>query len=63
MQKVTRCLVGALLFVFYWTVVIEPIGKAVGIGIVHFFLQASAPLLFMTVYPLLFRRIERRAKR
>ena len=62
-QKVTRCLVGALLFVFYWTAVIEPLGKAVGIGIVHFFLQASAPLLFMTVYPLLFRRIERRTKR
>ena len=61
-QKVTRCLVGALLFIFYWTVVIEPIGKAVGIGIVHFFLQASAPLLFMTVYPMLFCRIEGRKK-
>ena len=61
-QKATRCLVGALLFIFYWVVVIEPIGKAIGIGIVHFFLQASAPLLFMTVYPLLFQRIEGRAK-
>ena len=40
-----------------------PIGKAVGIGIVHFFLQASGPCLFMTVYPLLFRHIEGRAKR
>ena len=61
-QKVMRCLVGALLFVFYWTVIMEPIGKAVGIGIVHFFLQASCPFLFMTVYPLLFQRIESRAK-
>ena len=61
-QKVMRCLVGALLFVFYWTVIMEPIGKAVGIGIVHFFLQASCPFLFMTVYPLLFRRIESRTK-
>ena len=53
---------GALLFIFYWTVVVEPLGKAAGIGLVHFFLQASTPLLFMTVYPLLFRRIESRAK-
>ena len=60
MQKTTRCLVGALLFIFYWTVVIEPLGKAIGIGIAHFFLQASAPFLFMTVYPLLFSRIEKR---
>lgn len=61
-QKVTRCLVGALLFIFYWTVVVEPLGRAIGIGIVHFFLQGSAPLLFMTVYPLLFQRIEGRTK-
>ena len=62
-QKTMRCLVGALLFVFYWTVIMEPIGKAVGIGIVHFFLQASAPFLFMTVYPCLFRRFEGRQSR
>ncbi len=61
-QKVMRCLVGALLFIGYWNIVMEPLGKAIGIGIVHFFLQASAPFLFMTVYPLLFCRIERRAK-
>lgn len=61
-QKVMRCLVGALLFIFYWTVIMEPVGKLIGIGIVHFFLQASAPLLFMTVYPLVFKRIEGRAK-
>lgn len=57
-QKTMRCLVGALLFIGYWNIIMEPLGKAVGIGIVHFFLQASAPILFMTVYPLVFKRIE-----
>ena len=61
-QKTMRCLAGALLFIAYWNIVMEPLGKAIGIGIVHFFLQASAPLLFMTVYPLAFKRIEKRAK-
>lgn len=58
-QKTLRCLIGALLFIAYWTIVMEPLGNAIGIGIVHFFLQASAPFLFMTVYPLLFRFFER----
>lgn len=58
-RKLMRSIVGALLFIFYWTVVMEPVGKAVGIGIVHFFLQASAPFLFMTVYPMVFCRIEK----
>ena len=57
-QKLTRCLFGALLFIFYWTAVIDPLGKAIGVGYAHFFLQASAPALFMTVYPLVFKRIE-----
>ena len=60
-RKTVRCLVGALLFIGYWNIVMEPLGKAIGIGIVHFFLQASAPLLFMTVYPLAFRYTENRA--
>ncbi len=29
----------------------EPLGKAISIGIVHFFLQAFAPLLFIKVVP------------
>ena len=62
-QKLMRCAVGALLFIAYWTVVMEPLGKAIGVGIVHFFLQASAPLLFMTVYPLLFRCMEKRTEK
>ena len=59
-QKLMRSVVGALLFIGYWNIVMEPLGKAIGIGIVHFFLQASAPLLFMTVYPLAFKRVEQR---
>lgn len=62
-RKTMRCLVGALLFIGYWNIVMEPLGRAIGIGIVHFFLQASAPLLFMTVYPLAFRFVEKRSKR
>ena len=61
-QKVMRAFAGGLLYIFYWTVVMEPLGKAIGIGIVHFFLQASAPFLFMTVYPLIFKRIENAKK-
>lgn len=47
----------------YWNIMMEPLGKVIGIGIVHFFLQASAPLLFMTVYTLLFRCVEKRTKK
>ncbi len=62
-QKTMRCLVGALLFIAYWNIVMEPLGKFIGIGVVHFFLQASAPILFMTVYPLAFKCIEKRSKK
>ena len=62
-RKLLRCAVGALLFIGYWNIVMEPVGKAIGIGVVHFFLQASAPFLFMTVYPVLFSRVERRLKK
>lgn len=59
-QKVTRCAVGALLLVFAWTAVVDPIGKAIGIGIVHFLLQAANVTLFMTVYPMIFTKLENR---
>ena len=62
-QKTMRCLVGAFLFIAYWNIIMEPLGKAIGIGVVHFFLQASAPLLFMTLYPLVFKFIETRTNR
>ena len=59
-QKVLRCLVGAFAYVFTLTVIINPLGKAIGIGLVHFALQAVQPLFFMTVYPILFTRIGKR---
>lgn len=62
-QKTMRCLVGAFLFIAYWNIIMEPLGKAIGIGVVHFFLQASAPLLFMTLYPLVFKFIETHTNR
>ena len=57
-QKLMRALVGGLLTVFWLTAVANPIGKAAGSGIVHFLTQASTPVLFMTVYPLAFKKIE-----
>ena len=56
-SKVFCSFLGALLFVFYWTVIMEPLGNAIGIGLAHFFLQASAPFLFMTVYPWAFVKL------
>ena len=59
-QKVIRSLVGGLLVVFWWNVVATPIGNAAGIGIVHFIMQATTPLICMTVYPWIFSRYEER---
>ena len=56
-RKVFCSFLGALLFVFYWTVIMDPLGNTIGIGVAHFFLQASAPFLFMTVYPWAFAKI------
>ena len=57
-QKLMRALVGGLLVVFWWTVVATPIGKALDTNWGYFLTQASTPILFMTVYPLIFTRIE-----
>ena len=62
-QKVMRALIGGLLVVLWWNAVATPIGKAAGIGIVHFVTQASTPCIFMTVYPLIFNKIEDRFAR
>ena len=59
-RKVLRCVVGAFAFVLIQTVIINPLGKAVGVGIVHFLLQAVQPLFFMTVYPIIFTKIEKK---
>lgn len=59
-QKVLRCVTGAFAYIFMLTVIINPLGKAIGIGIVHFILQAMQPLLFMTVYPIIFTNVEKK---
>lgn len=61
-QKTMRCLVGGLLYVFLYTAVFGPLGKAISFGPVYFILQATQVCLFMTVYPILFKRIENRRK-
>lgn len=58
-QKVIRSLVGALLYIFVWTAVCDPIGKAIGFGPAHFVLQAACQVLFMTVYPMLFTKFQK----
>ena len=60
-QKVMRALVGGILVIFYWNVIANPIGKIIGIGVVHFLLQATTPIIFMTVYPMVFNKIEKRS--
>ena len=59
-QKALRALVGGVLVVLWWTTIANPIGKAANTGIIYFIMQASTPLLFMTVYPLIFKMIETR---
>ena len=60
-QKVTRALVGGVLVIFWWNVISTPIGKAADIGVAHFMMQATTPLVFMTVYPWICNRLEERA--
>lgn len=59
-QKLMRCIVGALLYIFCWTAICDPIGKAVGFGPVHFFLQAGCQVIFLTVYPYFAVKAERK---
>lgn len=55
-QKLIRCLIGSLLIVLYWTFV-SWLGKQININYVYFLLQASCPIIFMDLYPLLFNKI------
>jgi len=57
-QKVMRCIIGGLAYVFFYTAVFGPIGKAISFGPAYFILQASQVVLFMTVYPIIFKKIE-----
>lgn len=59
-QKVLRCVVGAFAYVFTLTVIINPLGRAIGNGLMHFLLQTIQPLFFMTVYPIIFTKIEKK---
>ncbi len=55
-KKVERCFIGAILVVFYWIVIADPIGDFFKINIVYFLLKASIPFIFMVIYPLTFRK-------
>ena len=57
-QKVARAVIGGFLYVLWETVLVGPLGKLIGVGVVHFFLKMSTPLIFMTLYPLIFKKIE-----
>lgn len=58
-QKVMRALVGGVMVVFWWTAVASPIGKMIDTNWGYFLTQASTPLLFMTVYPLIFSKLQK----
>ena len=59
-KKVFCALLGALLFMFYYTSVISFVGKQLDIALVNFLLQISGPVLFMTVYPLIFTTLQKK---
>lgn len=59
-QKVARAIIGGFLYIAWETILVGPLGKYVDNGIMHFFLKMSTPLLFMTVYPIVFKKIEAR---
>ena len=56
-QKFIRCLIGGLLVIAYWTIVCDWLGSYININWVHFLLQASCPIIFIDIYPLLFNKI------
>lgn len=57
-QKTLRSLVGGILVAFWWTAVAGPLGKAIDTGVGHFLMQSTTPIIFMTVYPLIFKKLE-----
>lgn len=60
-QKIARAVIGGFLYIVWETVLVGPLGKFVDNGVMHFFLKMSTPLLFMTLYPFIFKKIESRA--
>ncbi|MDO4489005.1 MAG: phosphatase PAP2 family protein [Eubacteriales bacterium] len=57
-KKVVRALFGAMLTIIWWLAVANPVGKLIGTNWGYFITQASTPLIFMTLYPMLFTRLE-----
>ncbi len=57
-QKTARAVIGAILYVLWETLLVGPLGKAVDHGVMYFFLKMSTPALFMTLYPIIFKKIE-----
>ena len=58
-QKVLKCLVGAVLYILFWTSVCDPLGKAINFGPAYFAIQATCQVLFMTVYPWAVSKIQK----
>ena len=50
-QKVLTCIVGGVLYIFFWTAICDPLGKAFNFGLTYFLLQAVCQTIFMTAYP------------
>lgn len=50
-HKVLTCILGSILYIFFWTAICDPIGKAISFGPVYFLLQAVCQVVFMTLYP------------
>lgn len=58
-QKVLMCIIGGILYIFFWTSVCDPIGKAINFGLAYFVLQVACQVLFMTVYPWIYSKISK----
>ena len=61
-EKVMRCLWGGLAFVFTQLVIVIPVAKASKSGLVYFLLFAACMVFFMTVYPIIFTKIEAKGR-
>lgn len=55
-EKVLRVIVGTLLVIAYYTIVVNAIGKIINNNIVYFLLNATTPILFINLYPLIWKK-------
>ncbi len=56
-NKVMMCLLGGILYILYETTLVSYLGKMADVGVVYFLLKMSSPFIFMTFYPLIFKKI------